>query len=69
VTEYICRPTEPGRSVERHSSFFIGLQAPLWIQSLAMWSDLAGNLMNLKPHKRLHFQRGMKAASLIQSTL
>jgi hypothetical protein len=41
----------------------------LWIQSLEMWSDLAIHLMNLKPHKRLHFHQGMKAAFLIQSTL
>jgi hypothetical protein len=47
----------------------MGLQAPLWIQSLVMWPDLASRLMNLKPHKRLHFQQGMKAAFLIQSAL
>ncbi|WP_075901093.1 hypothetical protein [Moorena bouillonii] len=69
VTEYICRPTEPGRSVERHSYFSIGLLAPVWVQSWEMWSDLVTRLIKLKPHKRLHFQRGILALSVIQSTL
>ncbi|NEQ84340.1 MAG: hypothetical protein F6K26_30455 [Moorea sp. SIO2I5] len=69
VTEYICRPTEPERSTERHSSFWIGLHAPDWVQSLNTWSDNAFILMNLKPHKRLDFYRALNALSLIQSAL
>ncbi|NEQ85999.1 MAG: IS4 family transposase [Moorea sp. SIO2I5] len=69
VSEYICRPTEPERSTARHSSFWIGLHAPDWVQSFNNWSDLAFRLMNLKPHKRLNFQRGLNALSVIQSTL
>lgn len=69
VTEYICRPNEPERSAKRHSSFWIGLHAPDWVQSLHKWSDLAFLLMNQKPHKWLHFQRGLNAHSLIQSAL
>lgn len=69
VTDYICRPTEAGRSTERYSTFWMGLHAPDWAQSFQNWSDLALTLMNLKPHKRLYFQRGLHALSLIQSTL
>jgi hypothetical protein len=69
VSEYICRPTETGRSTERYSTFWMGLHAPDWGQSLQNWSDLAWNLMNLKPHKRLNFQQGTHALSLIQSAL
>ena len=69
VSEYICRPKEPGRSAERNSCFAIGLQALFWVQCLEIWSDLVSRLLALKPHKRLHFHRGMKAISLIQSSL
>jgi hypothetical protein len=69
VAEYICRPTETGRSTERYSTFWMGLHAPHWGQSFQNWSDLALNLMNLKPHKRLHFQQGLHALSLLQSSL
>jgi hypothetical protein len=31
--------------------------------------DLVAQLMRLKPNKREHFQRGQRAAKLIQSTL
>ncbi len=69
VTEYICRPTETGRSTERYSTFWMGLHAPDWGQSFQNWSDLAAVLMNLKPHKRLNFQQGLHALSLLQSAL
>ena len=69
VSEYICRPTEKQRSVSRHSDFWIGLYGFLWMESMMFWSDMAGDLMNLKPHKRLYFQRGLKALSFIQSTV
>ena len=69
VSEYICRPNEPKRSTERNSFFWIGLHSPDWIQSLSIYSDLAFSLMSLKPHKRLHFQRGLKAQSLLQIAL
>lgn len=69
VTDYICRPTEKQRSVKRHSDFWIGLYGFLWVESMELWSELATHLMSLKPHKRFYFQKGLKALSLIQSTL
>jgi hypothetical protein len=69
VSAYICRPTEPGRSVKRYSYFSLGLQAPVWSYSLQRWSDLVSLLLALKPQKRLNFQQGIIAASLIQCTL
>jgi len=69
IAEYICRPTETGRSTEDYSTFWMGLHAPDWGQSFQNWSDLALNLMNLKPHKRLNFQQGLHALSLLQSAL
>jgi len=69
VTDYICRPTLSGTFNRRYSTFWMGLHAPDWGQSFQNWSDLALTLMNLKPHKRLYFQRGLHALSLIPSTL
>ena len=69
IAEYISRPTETGRSTERHSTFWMGLHAPDWGQSFQNWSDLALYLMNLKPHKRLNFQQGLHALCLLQSAL
>ncbi|EGJ32401.1 hypothetical protein LYNGBM3L_19380 [Moorena producens 3L] len=34
---------------------------------MELWSDLATDLMNLKPHKHLNFIKDMKALSLIKS--
>lgn len=34
-----------------------------------MWSDKAHDLMALKPQKRPFYDQGMRAASLIQSTV
>ncbi|WP_204102458.1 MULTISPECIES: hypothetical protein [Spirulina sp. CCY15215] len=67
--EYICRPTEKHRSVPRHSDFWIGLYGFLWVESMELWSDLATLLMNLKSHKRLYFQKGLHALTLIKSAL
>lgn len=69
VADYICRPTEEERSIPRHSDFWIGLYGLLWLESMSNYSDLAHRLMNLKPHKRLYFQKGLMALSLIQSTV
>lgn len=49
------------------SDFWIGLYGLLWLESMSNYSDLAYRLMMLKPHKRLYFQKGFMALSLIQS--
>jgi len=69
VSSYLARPTESSRKVKRHSHFYIGCDGLLWVQSFQCWSSLAQELMDSKPHKRLFFQKGLKALSLIQSTL
>lgn len=66
---YVGRVKEPKRTQNRHSQFWIGLYGSLWIGSLNLWSTLAHQLMALKPQKRPFFQRGLRAISLIQSTL
>jgi hypothetical protein len=36
---------------------------------MEFWADLAFELMRLKPNKLPHFQKGLRALALIQSTL
>jgi hypothetical protein len=38
----------------------------LWIYGMELWADLALNLIALKPHKRLFFQRGFQGLSLMK---
>lgn len=69
VQKYLCRLQELKRSPRRHSTFWLGLYGQLWIGAMEEWADLAQNLMRLKPNKLPYFQQGLRAMSLIQSTL
>ncbi|MEP0914434.1 hypothetical protein NDI45_26375 [Leptolyngbya sp. GB1-A1] len=69
VQHYIGRVPEPNRRQQRHSDFWIGLYGQLWMGSMDLWANWAEQLMRLKPQKRCFFQRGLRALSLIQSTL
>ncbi len=68
VNPYMARTTEKQRKVKRHSHFYIGCYGLLWIYSFQCCSSLAEELMECKPHKRLFFQKGLQALSLIQSS-
>ena len=48
------------------SDFSLGLYGQRWRYGMELWADWALNLIALKPHKRLYFQRGFCALSLIQ---
>ena len=50
----------------RQSDFSFGLYGQRWIDAMELWADWALNLIKLKPHKRLYFQRGFQALSLMQ---
>lgn len=67
VAKYVTRPTEPRRTRRRHSSFSIGLNSFNWLDSLAFFKEEMEQLMAFCPHKQAHYQRGIKATSLIQS--
>lgn len=56
--------TTPG-----HSDFSFALYGQLWIYGMELWADLALSLMALKPHKRLFFQRGFQALSLMKQAV
>jgi hypothetical protein len=68
LQKYICRVRELKRFHRRHSSFWVGLYGQLWVAGMEVCSNLATQLMRLKPHKLPYFQRGLRAMRLIQST-
>lgn len=53
----------------RQSDFSFALYGQLWIYGMELWADLALNLIALKPHKRLFFQRGFQALSLMKQAV
>lgn len=69
VYPYIARLKEHHRHYPRHSLFWLGLYGHLWQGAMTLWYEIAHALMRLKPQKRLFFQRGLKALSLIPSVL
>ncbi|MHC5761057.1 hypothetical protein [Nostoc sp.] len=69
LQKYVGRLQELKRSIRRHSAFWIGLYGYLWVGAMEFWSDLAIALMRKKPNKLPHFQKGLRAMTLIQSAL
>ena len=53
----------------RHSDFGYALYGQRWIYGMELWSKQAFELMALKPHKRLYFQRGLFALALMQQAV
>ena len=65
---YVARLQKYGRQERRHSDFWLGLYGDVWVCAMELGSEVALKLTALKPHKRLYFQRSLKALSLIQSS-
>ncbi|MFN5514783.1 MAG: IS4 family transposase [Cyanobacteriota bacterium] len=63
---YAGRLQEESDKYPKHSSFSLALYGQRWRVAMEIWSDLALQLILLKPHKALFFQRGLHALSLIQ---
>ena len=62
--------------IKRHSTkapyrshFSLGLYGQRWIYAMDIWADSALKLIALKPNKRLYFQRGFLALSLMEHAL
>ncbi len=69
VSNYVTRPTEPGRTERRHSTFSIGLHAQNWIDSMMFFQDVIPELLRFSTQKNDYYRRGMRAVSPIQSAL
>jgi hypothetical protein len=66
---YLARLEKHPKRAPRQSVFWVGLSSYAWCLAMEIWAEFMQALVSLKPHKRLHFQRGLQALSLIQSTL
>ena len=66
VEEYAGRLQSHHDKNPRHSDFGYALYGQRWIYGMNIWHEQAVSLMALKPHKRLYFQRGLFALSLMQ---
>ncbi len=69
VSNYVTRPTEPGRIYRRHSNFAIGLHGQNWVDSIAFFQDIVRELLRFSTAKNDYYRQGMRAVSLIQSAL
>jgi Transposase DDE domain. len=69
IQKYVGRVQELGRAVRRHSSFWIGLYGECWVTGIEVCLDLVSELMKIRTNKRPFFQKGIRAITLILSTL
>lgn len=69
VAKYVARPTEPKRAYRRHSSFSIGLHGQNWVDSSEFFHEVVQELIRFSTDKNDYYRRGMRAKTLIQSTL
>ena len=67
VQKYVGRVKESGRTIRRHSSFYIGLYGSNWVNFIEETSELVGELLILNSNKRPFYQRGQRAMRLILS--
>jgi len=67
IQKYVGRLTECGRSIRRHSSFWIGLYGQCWVFGMDFFQDIVDELMRIRLHKLPFFQRGLRAISFILS--
>jgi hypothetical protein len=68
IQKYVGRVQEVGRTVKRHSSFYIGLYGQTWVHCQDGCEDAVVQLMKMTRNKWSHFQRGLRARTLIMST-
>ncbi len=69
VQKYISRRKEPRKKYKIRSIFGQGQDGEQWINYLDRHSEAIQELMKLTPNKRRFYQQGIRAATLISSTL
>ena len=68
ISSYVSRPPEPRQTFANSSSFSMGFNSQKWLDSFALLSDLAQELISLSPHKLPYYLKGLRAISLLQSS-
>ena len=69
LDKYIARAKDAGSTPLRHSHFYVGLYAYAWVNFEHSCQTIVEALLALSPGKRLFYQRGKQAMSLIRSLL
>ena len=67
LQKYVGRVEEFGRTVRRHSSFYVGLYGQTWVNFIEQCADAVVELMRLIRNKWKYYQRGLRAKELILS--
>jgi len=67
LQKYVGRVKEFGRTVRRHSSFYIGLYGHTWVNFIEQCADAVAELIKLTRNKWKYYQRGLRAKELILS--
>lgn len=69
VQKYVARVKEPRRTERRRSTFGVGLDGDCWVNFMEEYADQMEELMTLSRNKCAFYQRGLRAAKLIMSTV
>lgn len=64
---YIARLTETSRRDRRHSDFWLGIYGYLWGIAWDYLVDIVQQIINFNPQKKSHYQRGLKALSMLDN--
>ena len=67
ISKYVVRPKPPKRKYRQHSQFYLGLHGLSWLNSLTFFVDEMQELLSFAPQSRPHYQRGLRAITLLQS--
>ncbi len=67
LQKYVGRVKEFGRTVRRHSSFYIGLYGQTWVNFIEQCAKAVAELIRLTRNKWKYYQRGLRAKELILS--
>lgn len=66
---YVCRSKEMERTRRRHSNFWVGLYGHNWIVAFHECHAWVQEFIDCVSNKRVFYQRGLRAITLIQQTL
>jgi hypothetical protein len=69
LDKYIARSKDAASAPLRHSHFYVGLYAYAWVNFEHSCQNTVESLLALSPGKRLFYQRGKRAMTLIRSML
>jgi hypothetical protein len=69
VQKYVSRRREPRKKYRRRSTFGMGQDGEKWANYLEQHCEAVQELMKLTPNKRRFYLQGIRAATLMRSTL